>query len=100
MNSKKQIRFRLNGEDTEVSFAPHKTLLEVLREDLNLTGTKHGCELGECGTCAVWLLFARVFAGGGGVVAEVAEPFARGDSGGALRESLSLHRLHQNLRGS
>src|SRR3954468_2676877 len=53
MNSKKQIRFRLNGEDTEVAFAPHKTLLEVLREDLNLTGTKHGCELGECGTCAL-----------------------------------------------
>jgi aerobic-type carbon monoxide dehydrogenase small subunit (CoxS/CutS family) len=53
MNSKKQIRFRLNGEDTEASFAPHKTLLEVLREDLNLTGTKHGCELGECGTCAL-----------------------------------------------
>ena len=53
MNNKRQIRFRLNGEDTEVAFAPHKTLLEVLREDLNLTGTKHGCELGECGTCAV-----------------------------------------------
>ena len=53
MNSKRQIRFRLNGEDTEISFAPHKTLLEVLREDLNLTGTKHGCELGECGTCAI-----------------------------------------------
>ena len=53
MNSKRQIHFRLNGEDTEVAFAPHKTLLEVLREDLNLTGTKHGCELGECGTCAV-----------------------------------------------
>ncbi len=50
---KKHIAFRLNGEDTEVAFAPHKTLLEVLREDLNLTGTKHGCELGECGTCAV-----------------------------------------------
>jgi|SRR5450432_2461429 len=47
------IRFTLNGEDTEVAFAPHKTLLEVLREDLNLTGTKHGCELGECGTCTV-----------------------------------------------
>jgi aerobic-type carbon monoxide dehydrogenase small subunit (CoxS/CutS family) len=52
-HSKKQICFKLNGEQTEVAFAPHKTLLEVLREDLNLTGTKHGCELGECGTCAV-----------------------------------------------
>ena len=52
-HSKKQIGFKLNGEQTEVAFAPHKTLLEVLREDLNLTGTKHGCELGECGTCAV-----------------------------------------------
>ncbi|MCI0490507.1 MAG: (2Fe-2S)-binding protein [Blastocatellia bacterium] len=50
---KAHIRFVLNGETVEVAFAPHKTLLEVLREDLNLTGTKHGCELGECGTCAV-----------------------------------------------
>jgi aerobic-type carbon monoxide dehydrogenase small subunit (CoxS/CutS family) len=50
---KAHIKFTLNGEATEVAFAPHKTLLEVLREDLNLTGTKHGCELGECGTCAV-----------------------------------------------
>src|SRR6267378_8467973 len=39
----------VNGEKQQVSFAPYKTLLEVLREDLNLTGTKHGCELGECG---------------------------------------------------
>ena len=44
---------RVNGEETEVSFAPFKTLLEVLREELGLTGTKHGCELGECGACAV-----------------------------------------------
>ena len=44
---------RVNGEPVEVSFAPYKSLLEVLREDLNLTGTKHGCELGECGACAV-----------------------------------------------
>ena len=44
---------RVNGEDHPVSFAPYKTLLEVLREDLRLTGTKHGCELGECGACAV-----------------------------------------------
>jgi aerobic-type carbon monoxide dehydrogenase small subunit (CoxS/CutS family) len=47
------VRFRVNGESVEAAFAPHKTLLEVLREDLRLTGTKHGCELGECGTCAV-----------------------------------------------
>ena len=50
---KSHISFVLNGESSEVAFAPHKTLLEVLREDLNLTGTKHGCELGECGTCTV-----------------------------------------------
>ncbi|MCX7172421.1 MAG: (2Fe-2S)-binding protein, partial [Proteobacteria bacterium] len=47
------MTLRVNGEDAEVSFAPYKTLLEVLREDLGLTGTKHGCELGECGACAV-----------------------------------------------
>ena len=47
------IALRLNGEPTEVAFAPYKTLLEVLREDLSLCGTKHGCELGECGACAV-----------------------------------------------
>ena len=47
------IRLRVNGEEVEVSFAPYKTLLEVLREELDLTGTKHGCELGECGACAV-----------------------------------------------
>ena len=47
------IRLTVNGEAAEASFAPYKTLLEVLREDLGLTGTKHGCELGECGACAV-----------------------------------------------
>jgi aerobic-type carbon monoxide dehydrogenase small subunit (CoxS/CutS family) len=45
--------FTLNGEEVEAAFARHKTLLEVLREDLGLVGTKHGCELGECGTCTV-----------------------------------------------
>src|SRR5258705_11767401 len=49
------ITLLVNGEPTEVAFAPYKTLLEVLREDLNLCGTKHGCELGECGACAVLL---------------------------------------------
>ena len=52
---KAKIAIELNGEPCEVAFAPHKTLLEVLREDLGLTGTKHGCELGECGTCTVLL---------------------------------------------
>jgi len=50
-----RIALRLNGEAAEAAFAPYKTLLEVLREDLALTGTKHGCELGECGACAVLL---------------------------------------------
>lgn len=45
--------FRVNGERREVAYEPHRTLLEVLREDLGLTGTKHGCELGECGACTV-----------------------------------------------
>jgi aerobic-type carbon monoxide dehydrogenase small subunit (CoxS/CutS family) len=47
------VRMTLNGEAVDVWFAPYKTLLEVLREDLGHTGTKHGCELGECGACAV-----------------------------------------------
>jgi aerobic-type carbon monoxide dehydrogenase small subunit (CoxS/CutS family) len=47
------MTLRVNGEEQEVLFHPYKTLLEVLREELNLTGTKHGCELGECGACAV-----------------------------------------------
>lgn len=53
VKNKAHIKLILNGEEIEVAFAPHKTLLEVLREDLGLTGTKHGCELGECGTCTV-----------------------------------------------
>ena len=53
MRGNVQQRFKVNGEPLEAAFAPYKTLLEVLREDLGLTGTKHGCELGECGACAV-----------------------------------------------
>jgi aerobic-type carbon monoxide dehydrogenase small subunit (CoxS/CutS family) len=47
------IHLKVNGEDRECLAPVHHTLLEVLREDLGLMGTKHGCELGECGTCTV-----------------------------------------------
>src|SRR5438309_7985487 len=47
------LTLRVNEEERPALVPVHKTLLEVLREDLGLTGTKHGCELGECGTCTV-----------------------------------------------
>ena len=47
------LRLTLNGEERAVAFPTHHTLLEVLREECGLTGTKHGCELGECGACTV-----------------------------------------------
>src|SRR5881398_3576946 len=50
---KLRITLTVNGERHEALVPVHTTLLEVLREDLGLMGTKHGCELGECGTCAV-----------------------------------------------
>ena len=53
MRRRQLIRLLINGEQREVAAAPSKTLLEVLREDLGLIGTKHGCELGECGACVV-----------------------------------------------
>ena len=49
------LRFTLNGKRRGLRAAPQRTLLEVLREDLGLTGTKHGCETGECGACTVLL---------------------------------------------
>ncbi len=47
------ITLHVNGEQYELAVLPHRTLLEVLREDMGLIGTKHGCELGECGACTV-----------------------------------------------
>jgi len=51
--TKLRLSLTVNGEPADVLVDSDKTLLEVLREDLQLTGTKHGCELGECGACAV-----------------------------------------------
>ena len=53
VTDKVPVHLLVNGEAYEVMVPPYKTLLEVLREDLGLTGTKHGCELGECSMCGV-----------------------------------------------
>lgn len=50
---KKKLAFTINDELVELEIEPHKTLLEVLREDLGLTGSKEGCGLGACGACTV-----------------------------------------------
>ncbi|MEA5048959.1 MAG: (2Fe-2S)-binding protein [Eubacteriales bacterium] len=49
------IQFRLNGRDITVETEPNKRMLDVLRGDLGLTGTKEGCAVGECGACTVIL---------------------------------------------
>lgn len=50
---RKRVKLRVNGFEHVVTVPAHRTLLEVLREDLHLTGAKEGCGLGECGTCTV-----------------------------------------------
>ena len=50
---KQLVTLSVNGDTFELAIVPHHTLLEVLREDAGLTGTKHGCEQGECGLCTV-----------------------------------------------
>jgi carbon-monoxide dehydrogenase small subunit len=91
------LSLNINGEDLQVSVAPYKTLLEVLREDLALTGTKHGCELGECGVCTVLadgqavlscLLLALECEG---VVIETIEGMASGSELHPLQQSFAEH---------
>ena len=50
---KKMICLTINGKEYELAVAPNMTLADLLREELLLTGTKKGCELGDCGTCTV-----------------------------------------------
>ncbi len=53
--TKGAIKTKINGRSYEMSIFPNQTLLELLRENLGLTGTKCGCEIGECGACTVLL---------------------------------------------
>lgn len=52
---KQQVQMRVNGEEVSGWVEPRRTLLDFLREDLNLTGAKKGCDFGECGACTVLL---------------------------------------------
>ena len=52
---KEAVTLQINGDSYELSIEPKRTLLEVLREDIGLTGTKEGCGLGACGACTVLL---------------------------------------------
>ena len=55
MLNERKVSFRVNGRQENLSLAPNRTLLNVLREELELTGAKPGCEAGECGACTVIL---------------------------------------------
>jgi aerobic carbon-monoxide dehydrogenase small subunit len=52
---KSAITLKINGEDFELSVEPKRTLLDALRDDLGMTGTKKGCDQGDCGACTVLL---------------------------------------------
>lgn len=52
---KHAITLYVNGQEHHLQVESHHTLLDVLRRQLGLTGTKHGCDCGECGACSIWL---------------------------------------------
>jgi xanthine dehydrogenase YagT iron-sulfur-binding subunit len=54
------VRFKVNGKDRQVSLDPRTTLLDALREHLRLTGTKKGCDHGQCGACTVIVQGRRI----------------------------------------
>jgi len=55
VTTQRVLRLAINGQRVEVPSPPERILLDLLREDLNLTGTKRGCDLGTCGCCTVLL---------------------------------------------
>jgi len=87
---KLRLAFTVNGDPRDLIVESYKTLLEVLREDLGLTGTKHGCELGECGACAVILDGQLVLSC---LVAAVECPGRSAITVEGLREGPALHPL-------
>ena len=90
-----RLRLVVNRRPVELLVAPHRTLLEVLREDLGLTGTKHGCELGECGACTVLvegrpeLACLRLAAACDGAEVTTIEGLARGPELDPLQETFA-----------
>lgn len=94
---KQGFRLTVNGETYEVLAAPHATLLEVLREDLGLTGTKEGCDEGTCGACTVlvdrdpWLACLTLVGEVQGKEVRTVEGLAGGRALHPLQESFLEH---------
>jgi len=90
-----RLRLVVNRRPVELLVPPHRTLLEVLREELGLTGTKHGCELGECGACTVLvdgraeLACLRLAASCEGAEITTVEGLARGPELDPLQETFA-----------
>lgn len=88
-----RIDLTINGQAATVETAPERTLLEVLREDLKLTGTKYGCGEGACGACSVIVDGERVHSCGMSIEAvrekrvETIEGLANGDTLGRVQEA-------------